>query len=485
MKTTPAILAILLANIALAPSVHAAEAAGLEQIETVVVIYGENRSFDNLYGLYPGANGIAQALANNVALQRDRDGSILAHLPPVWKKGNIPDPQYPAAMPNAPFRIDGPPVNLPLTKATRDLAHRFYQNQMQINGGKNDMFVAYSDAGAMTMGYYDGSVLPLWKVARQYTLADNFFMGAFGGSYINHMWLACACTPRFADAPAKRFAKVDSVARLTFKRGSPAKADDGPPQFYDGDISPDGYTINTAQPSYQPSDIAPEPGGNPALANPAGHPLPPQTMKTIGDTLSDKNVSWKWYAGGFNAALADRKQIYGGDTDFQAHHQPFNYFLRFAPGTPDRAVHLKDGSDLFEDIKKGALPQVSFYKPQGAFNEHPGYADVMQGDIHLADLVARLQASPQWKHMAIIVTYDENGGFWDHVAPPKGDRWGPGSRIPAMIISPFAKRGFVDHTAYDTTSILQFLTHRFHLEPLPGVRTQLGDLSNAFDLTAH
>ena len=204
-------------------------------------------------------------------------------------------------------------------------------------------------------------------------------------------------------------------------------------------------------------------------------------MKTIGDTLSDKHVSWKWYAGGFKAALGDRSQIYGGDIKFQPHHQPFNYFKRFAPGSKERALHLKDESDMLKDIKGGTLPQVVFFKPQGKLNEHPGYANVMQGDMHLADIVARLKASPQWKHMAIIITYDENGGFWDHVAPPKADRWGPGTRIPAIIVSPYAKKGFIDHTVYDTTSIHQFLNRRFNLEPLPGVRPQMGDLTNAFD----
>jgi phospholipase C len=454
---------------------------GLDRIETVVVLYGENRSFDNLYGLFPGANGIAQATAENGLVQRDRDGSVLPSLPPVWQKGNKPDPLYPTALPNAPFRIDAAPINLPLTVITRDLTHRFYQNQMQINGGRNDMFAAWTDAGALTMGYYDGSALPLWRIAREYTLADNFYMAAFGGSYMNHMWLACACTPQFPDAPTKMRAQVDADGKLKLKPDSPANAAKGPPLFLDGALTPDGYTVNTIQPSYQPSDAPPLKGGDPALADPAQNPLPPQTMKTIGDTLSDKNISWKWYAGGFNAALKDRKQIYGGEVNFQPHHQPFNYFLRFAPGTKDRALHLQDETDMLADIKSGKLPQVTFYKPAGNVNEHPGYANVMQGDMHLADIVAKLQASPQWQHMAIIITYDENGGFWDHAAPPKGDRWGPGTRIPAIIISPHAKKGYVDHTVYDTTSILQFLTRRFKLEPLPGVRTQLGDLSNAFE----
>ena len=91
-----------------------------------------------------------------------------------------------------------------------------------------------------------------------------------------------------------------------------------------------------------------------------------------------------------------------------------------------------------------------------------------------------IQSSPYWSDTVIIVTYDENGGLWDHVAPPKVDRWGPGSRVPAIIISPLAKRGFVDHTPYDTTSILKLITLRFGLEPLPGVRPGAGDLSAAF-----
>ena len=169
--------------------------------------------------------------------------------------------------------------------------------------------------------------------------------------------------------------------------------------------------------------------------------------------------------------------------NFVVHHQPFNYFARFAPGTRDREEHLKDYADLVAAIDKGELPQVAFYKPQGSLNEHPGYADVLSGDIHIAELVARIRASALWKSTAIIITYDENGGFWDHVPPPPGDRWGPGVRVPAIIISPYARRGFVDHTQYDTTSILRLITRRYGLEPLPGVRSAMGDLTAAFDFS--
>jgi len=125
---------------------------------------------------------------------------------------------------------------------------------------------------------------------------------------------------------------------------------------------------------------------------------------------------------------------------------------------------------------------VAFYKPQGSLTQHPSYTDVWSGDQHIGALLTRIKASPIWSSTVVIVTYDENGGFWDHVAPPKGDRWGPGSRIPAIIVSPFAKKGYVDHTQYDTTSIIKFITRRFGLAPLPGVRVNAGDLTPALEL---
>jgi phospholipase C len=103
----------------------------------------------------------------------------------------------------------------------------------------------------------------------------------------------------------------------------------------------------------------------------------------------------------------------------------------------------------------------------------------------MAQLIERIRKSALWPKVAVIVTYDENGGWWDHVPPPHGpgwsDRWGPGTRVPAIIVSPYARRGYVDKTPYDTTSIIKFITRRFGLEPLPGVRANTGDLTNAFD----
>jgi acid phosphatase len=372
--------------------------------------------------------------------------------------------------------------------------HNYWQNIEQINGGRNNKFVAMTTVGAWTMGYYDGSAMKVWQWARRYTLADNFFMGAFGGSYLNHQWLVCACTPVFPNAPASLHAQLDERGLLKKRPDSPASAMNGPPHLFDGTVTPDGYSVNTSQSSYQPSGIPPAPGGDLNFADKAKNPVPPQIAKTIGDTLSAKGVSWAWYAGGWNQALADGRRdpkekraiIYNrgeGSPNFQPHHQPLNYFARFAPGTADRARYLKDGEEFFAAIDQGTLPQVALYKPAGKLTQHPSYTDIQSGDEHIAALLERLEKSPQWHNMLIIVTYDENGGYWDHVPPPSGpgwgDRWGPGTRIPTLVVSPLAKRGFVDHTSYDTTSILKLITRRFGLEPLPGVRQNTGDLTNA------
>lgn len=220
--------------------------------------------------------------------------------------------------------------------------------------------------------------------------------------------------------------------------------------------------------------------------------LPPQTQRAAGGTLSEKGVTWAWYAVAWNVAPKDGMQAHdapreaintreAGAPYFVTHHQPFNDFANCA-GTAARAAHFKDYDDLVADIDKGTLPAVAFYKPQGTLNQHPAYADVASGDQHIADLLAGIEASPLWSSTVIIVTYDENGGFWDHVPPPKGDRGGPGTRIPALIVSPYAKKGYVDHTSYDTTSIIEFIALRFGLTALSGVRAGVGDLANALDV---
>ncbi|RQR62470.1 acid phosphatase [Burkholderia sp. Bp9125] len=494
-------------------------------VRNIVVIYAENRSFANLYGDFPGVQYPLSAVPHDHARQLDRDGKTpLRELPKIWG-GLVPQAQeidgkrYMIGerdirnLPNAPFLIrDAQGQPLPNNVITRDLWHRFYQNQMQINAGRNDQFAAWADSGGLVMGHYRNSAdtLRLWNLARQYTLCDNFFMAAFGGSWLNHMYLISAQAPLYPDAhkhpQAKKLLSVvegddPTGTRLKLADDSPASALDGPPKFVsDAPLTPDGYGVNTMAPPYQPSYVPPPEGGNPAYADPADHRvLPPQGYATIGDRLSDKGIDWAWYSGAWQYALEHRDT--GDVPDFQYHHQPFNYFVKYAPGTEARRRHLRDAglgdepstNRLLADIDAGRLPAVTFYKPQGNLNMHAGYADIASGDRHIATVIEHIRRGPQWANTVIIMTHDENGGWWDPVAPPLGDRWGPGSRIPALVIAPFAKKGYVDHTLYDTNSILRFISRVHGLVPLDGVasrnqafaargQTPPGDLTNALDL---
>jgi phospholipase C len=427
------------------------QAQSASPINHVIVIFQENRSFDSVYGKFPGANGIANAGA--AIKQVDKNGQPYATLPqPI--NTNLrpagPDSRFPANLPVQPFDIS---KYVPADQMTGDMVHRFYQEQFQIDGGKMDKFVAWSDAAGLVMGYYDGTNMPEGKLAQQYTMADNFFHAAYGGSFLNHFWLMCACTPKWPNAPASRVAQLDANGVMV----------------KDGSVTPDGYAINTSFTINSP---------HPANITDTTQLVPQQTSLTIGDRLSEKGVSWAWYSGGWSDALAGHP-----DPLFQFHHQPFAFFKNYADGTDGRAQHLKDESEFHHAVQTNALPAVSFIKPLGPDNEHPGYASLLRGQQHVADLVQEVQNSPAWADTAIIITYDENGGAWDHVAPPKLDQWGAGSRVPAIIISPFAKRGFVDHTQYDTTSILKFIEDRWGLAALGTRDASANGLTNAFDFS--
>ncbi len=421
----------------------------LERIKHVIVIYQENWSFDGLFGRFPGASGLANA--EGTTRQVDKNGRPYATLPPALdntKRPPVADPRIPTNLPVAPFDLR---LYVPPDQKAGNPLHRFYQQQYQINSGKMDGFVAWGNVGGLVMSYYDATDLPLGKLAQEYVLAENFFHAAFGGSLLNHMWLVCACTPAWPEAPADLRAQLDANGVLV----------------KDGEVSPDGYVVNTAYTVNQP---------HPSRISDRRHLMPNLTLPTIGDRLSERGVSWAWYAGGWNDALAGRPHPI-----FQYHHQPFAYFARYADGTPAKARHLRDEEDFLKDLREGRLPAVSFIKPLGPDNEHPGYADLLRGQEHVVQLVRAVMASRYWAETAIIITYDENGGRWDHVPPPVVDRWGPGTRVPTVIVSPHAKRRFVDHTLYDTTSILKLIETRWNLRTLGTRDAAANGVLNAFD----
>jgi len=423
----------------------------IDKINHLIVIVQENWSFDGLYGFFPGANGIANAGAT--INQVDKNGQPYTTLPAVidnTKKPPAIDARVPPDLPVKPFDLS---PYIPPDQKTGVPAHLFYTQQAQINGGKMDRFLAWSTTGGLVMSYYDATQLPVGKLALQHTLADNFFHAAFGGSFLNHFWLICACTPVWPNAPANLIATFDAQGNVV----------------NDNAVTPEGYVVNTAFSINRP---------HPARITHPAQLMPSQIFPTIGDRLNETGISWAWYAQGWDDALAGRP-----DPTFAFHHQPFVYFANYADGTEAKAARLKDERDFLRALTTNTLPAVSFIVLLDSDSEHPGRGSVLKGQEHVARLVKAVQASPYWTDSAIIITYDENGGRWDHVAPPVVDRWGPGTRVPAIIISPYARKGFVDHTRYDTTSILKLIETRWNLAPLGTRDAAANDLTNPFDFS--
>jgi len=421
-----------------ASSPRAAGTVPLSQLEHLVVIYLENHSFDNLYGDFPNVEGLSSCAAN--VPQIDSTGKAYSVLP--QKDPNLLPPKLASALPNKPFDST---LYIAGNQVSVDLVHRYYQEQSQINGGKMDSFVSVSDALGLSYSYYPTDTLPLVQYLKtipdQVTILDHFFHSAFGGSFLNHIWLIAAATPVFPNAPADMYSvitngTVTTDAQLTQKS--------------EGD-----FVVNTAYSVNTPI----HPGTK------ADHLVPNQTMATIGDLLTAKNVDWAWYAGGWKNALAGKYDGAGQNADqYQWHHQPFVYFANYADdsaaGAAAKRAHLLDEDEFMSAAKAGTLKPVSFVKPVGINNEHPAYSLVTTGQLHTIELIQAVLNPINGSKTAIIITYDENGGFWDHVAPAKRDKWGPGSRVPGIVISPFAKAG-VDSTSYDTSAILKLIQKRW------------------------
>lgn len=423
---------------------------------------------------------------------------------------------------------------------TRDLTHSFYNEQYQINDGGQNRYVMGSDAAGLVMGYYDTRQSPLYRYlheagAPSYVIADNFFHAAFGGSFINHQWLIAARTPVFTNPPRlgadqDLHNSIDANGLATKPPKEVYKASQAPMRdrpltaYCEGDAripaglvgAPKGFicgdwVVGTISPQNWP--WRPDEPGIPRLQ--------PLTHATIGDRLTDRRIDWAWYAGGWDNVEGKRdgrgwtngagphcanaqgpvphalETVIDGvlrcpDKSFQYHHQAFDYFERYGPGTDGRKNHLRDEEEFFDAARGGRLPAVSFVKPLGSENEHPGYASEDKGDSHLVKLVKAALDGKNSADTLIIIAYDEHGGAWDHVPPPPHgdnangahDEWGPGTRIPAMLIARRLERSGVDHVAHDTTAITKLIEERFCLAPLgerdktvASLKSALGDKS--------
>ena len=575
----PAALASLLALTALPAAGASPARAALGSINHIVVIYQENHSFDNLYGSWEKVNGLSRADSANTTqitqagvpytCLRQNDVNLATPPQPATCADATTATPFNSNFTNQPFNIDAyiaaTDTTCPAPGAfypngvlkgtglpggcTEDLVHRYYQEQYQLNGGQQNRYVTGSDANGLSMGVYNTQQLPIYQYLHQaghpqYAIADKFFQGAFGGSFLNHQWLIAAASPIFAGAANDGSAIVGtnphpdmhSVVdangmptnyplyasplgangttggprdnQLTASCSPPAGRPATPAGVVCGD-----FAVNTTQPWYQPY----------APGTKDGRRLPPLVVTpgskvnvTIGDELSANGIDWAWYSGGWDNAAgnttspyytngagptcSDPNTISGAvypycaDKLFQFHHQAFNYFANYAPGTAARAAHLQDEKAFLNAANTSTATQcnlkpVSFVKPIGSENEHPGYTNETAGSSHLVDLIKAIEGSACKNDTLIVSTYDEFGGQWDHVTPPGqggsggvADQWGPGTRIPALVISPNLNGDFVvDHVPHDTTSILATIEHRFGLAPLQTRDAAVRDLSSVYN----
>jgi acid phosphatase len=516
----------------------------------LVVIYEENHSFDNLYGLWgkvghQKVDGLPDAEAGTTQVDQSgapinclaqNDANLVTTTSTVtWldrtthpglqsvecsgtsPRGTAFDSHFDSSAPfsindyvNPPDKTCAPPTAFAANGVekgdpqglpggcTRDIVHRFYQEQYQLDGGKQDRYATGSDAAGLTMGHYDTTQLPVYDYlhgagAPNYVIADNFFQGSFGGSFLNHQYLIAAQAPQWDTSqlpvPTGKNSVLDAAGfpNSTYPLYKPDPAVsyvDGPLTQACGQPSTvagfacGNYGVNTMQPSWQPSA-----GGSNVLPGINDiDPSKPFYETNIGDELSAKNISWNWFAGGWNDANAGHP-----DSLFQYHHQPFNYFQNYAPGKPGRA-HLKDETDFVAAAQAGTLPAVSFVKPVGEENEHPGYASTDNGEMHLVQLLQGILGGPDGKDTLVVVTYDEFGGAYDHVAPPgqgpnaadgPSDEFGPSTRVPALIIGGGFTHSGVDHQSHDTTSIIATIERAYGLAPLGSRDAEVTDLHHA------
>ena len=462
--------ALIGALVVSAPAAYAEEEAQRSRTATpikhVVVIFQENVSFDHYFATYPHAqNGPGEP-----GFRAKR------HTPEVnnLQSAGLLAPHNPNAV--QPFRLSRAQAN------TCDQNHEYPAEQEAFNNGEMNKFVEtvgiggpsagckdYGLGAGIVMGYYDGNTTTaLWNYAQHFAMNDNFFNTTFGPSTPGALNLIAGHTHGATPPDLPTAFGPDTVAGSVI----------GDPQPFFDDCS----TRETVQ----------------------------MTGKNVGDLLIAKNVTWGFFQGGFTPstpATGSTRAKYatshtGSDGepkgDYIAHHQPFQYYAatsnpKHLPpsavaliGHTDQANHQYDLTDFWAAVDAGHLPAVSYLKAPGFLDGHAGYSDPLLEQTFLVETINRLQQRPEWKDMAIIITYDDSDGWYDHVpgpivngsstvddtaicsshAPRLGTyqgRCGYGPRLPFLLISPFAKQNFVDHTLTDQSSVLRFIEDNWSL----------------------
>ena len=534
-------------------------------IEHLIVVVGENISFDNLFATYEPRTGttVDNLLSRGIV---DKDGKPGPHFADAMQReANIRDryavtsatvgafaklpqpgttyarglPQYaldtrfPADLPNGPYRITR---YAPYAAVVGDPVHRFFQMWQQIDGGKMDLFtwVAISSGegsrkrddpasgtnqGGVAMGFYSmssGDAPYFQDLAQHYALADNYHQPVMGGTGANFLALSTGHAGIYlsggqtAVPPANQIEDPDPrpgtnnwYKQSGYRSGSyTACADSSQPgvkairdylstlpykTFNDGNCaSGTYYLINNYDPGYAYDGTPQELGAQKYI-------LPPQSAPNIGTALAAKGISWKWYSGGRIGTGIDG-DLYCSICDPLTHST--------AVMTTSLRANLQGLDALYRDLgDEKTLPAVSFVIPPNPESGHPAYSMVAALERFVKELVVKVQANPSiWNKTAILITTDEGGGNYDGGYIQILDFFGDGTRIPFLAVSPFAKKGYVDHTYYDHVSLLKFIERNWRLPPLsersrdnlpnpemraldpyvPGNRPALGDLMNLF-----
>ncbi|TPW30944.1 alkaline phosphatase family protein [Martelella alba] len=475
-------------------SVHAADTANRNTatpIKHLVVIFQENVSFDHYFATYPKAANPEGEPAFTAAADTPSDINTLAHaglLDNNPNKTNTDNGEDAAA----PFRLDRTQA------ASADQNHGYTAEQAAYNNGKMDLFPKYTGRGSkggagsfgtkgQVMGYYDGNtVTALWNYAQHFAMSDNAFSTQFGPSTPGAINLISGQTNGMALPPGYQLEK------------------DG---TYDGGrVVPDGNGNWTMISDLDPTDDV--------CSNPK-YPTALMTGRNIGDMMNDRGISWGFFEGGFDLTLTNTNGTTGcarttmsdvtksAEVDYIPHHQPFQYYPSTAnpkhirPASPEvvgtsndgGANHQYDIHDFYDALKAGNMPTVSFLKAPGYQDGHAGYSDPLDEQEFVTNAVNTIEDSPFWKDTAIVIMYDDSDGWYDHAqalvnpsdipvagydvltgdscgtgtplpgvsGQPVQGRCGYGTRQPLLVVSPYAKVNFVDHTLTDQTSVMRFI----------------------------
>ena len=471
------------AAVASACALAPAHAATKTPIRHVVVIFQENVSFDHYFGTYPNAQPNLGGSAHFGGARRGTpSANTLASAGLLTHNPNGADP----------FRIDR---SVPVTC---DQDHGYGDEQFAFDGGLMDRFLKHSCADAhlganSTMGHYDGNtVTAIWNYAQNYAMSDNSFGTSFGPS-----------TPGL----------LNLLAGTTFE-GTVTNG-----------LSPTGNIANGATSGAVIGD--PDPDGD-ICSNPKRTQI---TMSgiNVGDLLTSAGITWGAFMGGFDNCAQTHNNVSGASAgaDYIPHHAFFQYWHSTANpghlppssdamiGHSDQANHQYDLSRLFTAIAEHNLPAVSIVKAAAYQDGHAGYSDPLDEQTFLVHTINALQASPDWHDTAIVIAYDDSDGWYDHVlgpivfqssvaddqllgpgncgSPKAGDpaggaqngRCGYGPRLPLLVISPWARSNYIDHSVTDQSSIIRFIEDNWGLPRIGNGSADAvaGPLDSLFDFS--